>query len=586
MKKNIFKTLFLLLAGIILGIVLIVSLLIFAAAKFSHEPIVVKNNSWLVLDFSGLISEKPVSNMPAIFSSSIKKIQLIDYLNAIEHAATDDKIDGIVINGDLTFYSRVHNEELLKSIDKFKGSGKEVIAWLSTGTNSNYFLCLAADKIFMPETDSANLTLTGYTTTIPYLKDGFDKLGIEFDVIHIGNYKGSGENYVRSDISKEQKDANYSLLESLYINKISQISKRRNIDLNTLDKIIRDGKTILMTPKEAKDIGLIDGTKNYKGLLDSLKKSNKFNNISISDYSEAINILDKKNKSNKIAIIYIEGVITNYFTNESDYYGDSSGAKSLEKIIASIKEDKEIKSVIVRVNSPGGSALASELIYQSINDLKRSKSVYVSFGTIAASGGYYISLNADRIFTSPSTITGSIGVVSIMMNINEESFIKKYGINFETIKKNKYDDFLSPTRKPYQEELMILEKSMRQTYNEFTDHVIEDRKIDKNKISNIAEGRVWSGQQAIDNKLADDIGGLMDTIEYVKKIQNLEDIQIISYPKPVNFIDKLLGMNMSQLALNKIEIENKYIKQIIDLYKSSKENGYKALTLMPFYEIP
>ena len=135
--------------------------------------------------------------------------------------AIDDRIDGILINGDLTFYSRVHNEELLKSLDKFKESGKEIVSWFSTGTNSNYFLCLSADKIFMPSTDSANLTLTGYSTSIPYLKDGFDKLGIEFDVIHIGDYKGAGENYVRSDISKEQKEANYSLLESLYINKIS-----------------------------------------------------------------------------------------------------------------------------------------------------------------------------------------------------------------------------------------------------------------------------------------------------------------------------------------------------------------------------
>lgn len=581
MKNNIFKSLFFLIIGFISGILFLIVffiILIFFISSSKQSPVLM-NNSWLIIDYSGKIVEKPILQSPIYSSSSKKELQLIDYLDAIEKAAFDNRINGIIINGDLTFYSKVHIEEINNSLEKFKKSGKDVIAWFSQANMTNYSMCIMADKIYMPDTNSSSLTITGYSQTIPYLKKTFDNIGLDFNVIHIGNYKGSGENYTRDSISSELKESYNSMIESLNELNIKEICKNRNIKINDLKSIIKSGQTILMSPDIALNYKFIDEKLNYEELKKFLSKNDDFNSISITEY---VDITEKKNSTNKIAIIYAEGMITNYFSNENGFYEDIIGAKSLISDLNQVKKDKKVKAVVIRVNSPGGSALGSELILQAIKELKKSKPVYISFGPIAASGGYYISSDSDRIFTSPSTLTGSIGVVSILMNHAELN--KKLGINYEVIKKNNYDDFLSQVRKPSLEEIEMLKKSMLLTYNEFTSHVMNNRKISNQDISMIAEGRIWTGIQSIDKKLSDQIGGINDAIEYAAITNKLENYTIESYPKPAGFFNKFFSL--FNIRYN-IEIyDNKSLRNFIQLSTFYKENGNKPAYLLPFIDIP
>jgi len=575
------KSCLLVFIGMVLGALTMISLIVFLVIiiimGFSKNNIIIKNNTWLVLDFPGDIVEKSFTKVPDMFGGNRDKIELYNYLNAIHKAAGDDRITGIIINGDLTFYSRAHSEEIGSALLKFKESGKEIVAWFSNGINRNYHLCLFADKIYMPDTDSAGLTINGFSQILPYYKDALDRIGIEFNVIHIGNYKGSGENYVRNSMSEELRESYDSVLNSLYNQFLKEIKKNRKIEESKIASLIENGSTLMMTPSSAKEYGFIDDLMTYTELCDHLSFNRPFNTISIYDY---ISVIKKNTNQNKIAIIYAEGIINNYYSGETKLQGDIVGAKTFIYDINKIKKDNNIKAVIIRINSPGGSALASELILKAIKDLQKSKPVYVSMGPIAASGGYYIACSGEKIFASPSTITGSIGVVSLLMNYNK--LTDNIGIKFETIKKHKYDDFLSSNRKPTQEEIELLKKSMKNIYKEFTKHVMDERKINEENINSIAEGRIWTGTQAVKNKLVDLLGNLIDVIDFAAEKNNLDTYTIESYPTPPNFFDRLSEVNRIELDL----LKDENIKKILNIYNYYLENGRNPSYLLPYYDIP
>ena len=561
------KYFLLILLGVGIGITIIIVFSVSILLSFVKTDISTQKNSYLILDFGGDIKEKPISEYNYLLSGNrAKEMELIKYLKSIEYATYDNNIDGIIINGDFTYYSRAYVEEIREVINRFKKSGKPVYAWLSSGSNTNYSLCLSADKIYMPNTESASLSLKGYSTSIPYIKKGLSQLGVETEVIHIGDYKGSYENYSKENMSLELKNSYLSIFESLHNEFLSSISNYRNIDIENLKFIFSENKTLMMSPNVAKELGFIDDFYSY----DELKRttSQTFNEVSIYNYSMN---LKKKMTNNKIAVIYAEGTISNYFTSSDRMFGDIIGAKSIIRDINTIKKDKNVKSVILRVNSPGGSALASELILRELIELKKHKPLYISFGPIAASGGYYISALGDRIFNSPSTITGSIGVVSVLFNHKELS--DKLGINFETIKKYEYDDIFTSTRKAYQYEIDIMRKSMIGIYDEFTDHVSEGRNIDKKELEKIAQGRIWSGIQAVENKLSDEIGGLINTIEYAVTTNNIKSYTIDSYPKAPGFWSSIQNPNtFYKDTFIDIFTDFNKIKELLLYYRENKNN--------------
>ena len=578
--KNFIKYFLMVFAGIIIG-VLSTFILIFVIVLSFKEPVkAVNNNSYIVLDYPFELKEKPQTIMPGFFGLSGNNIQLLDMLRSIRHASTDDKIKGILINADLSHFQRTHIEELGKELEKFRDKGKKVYAWFSSGYNNNYLLGIYADEIYMPESSSALLTLQGYDITSPYMKKGLDKLGIDFNVIHTGNYKGTGENLVKNEISEESSEKYRSIYNSIFDKNMEEISRRRKIEKNVLISLISSGKTIMMTAKEAESSGFIDGFANFNELEERSK-----NKISIIDYAKT---LQASPSANKIAVIYAEGTI--YDTDGIDPFGnDIVSAESFISDIEKIKRDIDIKAVVIRINSPGGSSLASEMMLKEIIKLKKEKPVYISMGPTAASGGYYISSEGTEIFTSDTTITGSIGVVSILMNY--ESLAENLGIKFETVKKFKYDDIFSSYRKPTSDEIEIMRRTNRKVYDEFVAHVIKGRKIPENKIDGLAEGRLWTGSQAVKNRLADHIGGLYDAIEYASKQNHINDYQIVSYPVPESFISKIMNespiSNKNALIKELINGEkDTKIKQVLSLYNYSTENGKKPSMLMPDSIVP
>lgn len=580
------KSFLLICLGGFIGVGGVLFILVLAIVSFSSNPMQVQSDSWLVLDFGGELVERPLSEHSSLFGPNVTKMELLKYVKSIEMAAEDRKIKGILINGDLSRYNRVHVEEIAGAISRFKTTGKKVYAWFSEGSNVNYMLCSVADKIYMPNTKAASLTLKGYALTVPYLKSGLDKLGVNYSVIHIGDYKGAGENYVRDRMSFQFEESYRHVYDELHAEELKFIAERREIESSRLNTLIADGKAVFIEPDQALEYKLIDGKLSFRELKKELAQGAGFNSVSIFNYSRLLQ--GRSRSSDKIALVYVDGAITNYYSYDGDRFRRSMvGAKSFVRDIERIGANPSIKAVVIRVNSPGGSALASELMLQALYDLRKSKPVYVSMGPVAASGGYYVSMGGQKIFASPFTITGSIGVVS--MHMEYEELAGKLGVNFDTLKKYEYDDLFTSVRELTESEVDIIKRSMLGVYDEFTSHVITERGVDADDISLIAEGRIWSGGQAAGHNLIDTTGGLLDTIKYAVKENDIMGYSIVSYPRPYTFFEKFKGMsgvklNVSMENVLKAELlaNRPELKAVADSYNFYKENGSRPAYYLPY----
>ena len=571
--KNFFKSFFIFFSGMMFSGFLLVAVIVSFILMFQPQTNNdLQNDSFLVLDYKGKIIEKP--NDSSFFLPN-SKLRLKDITNAINKARFDNKIKFILIDGDFTHYPMNYVYEIEQELQKFKKSGKKVYAWFSNSGGSAYTLCTVADKIAMPNTNAANLNIGGYSMTIPYNKNLFDKAGIAFHVVHMGDFKGSGENYTRDTISKQLEEQYRLVFDDIYKSKIEMIAKNRNIKTEVLDSLIAEGKTRFMTVDDAIKHGLVDIKTNRESFISEISAGRKLSAISLESYLPLLTNNTTNNAGDKIAVVYIDGQIVsgksvdNY--NGESYIGEISFNEDIEKI----KNNPNIKGVILRINSPGGSALASEIMYQKLMELKQTKPVFVSMGAYAASGGYYLSLPANKIYASPFTITGSVGVVSMFMDI--EKLSEKIGINFNSIKKYQTDDMFSIARKPSEFELDLIKTSSKMIYDEFTSHVIENRKIDSTLIPQVAEGRIWSGNQAVENiNFADKIGSLNDTIEDLKKELKLSSVKIEEYPRPADVFEKLKSL------MNTMVNKHSVLEQLgIDDFQC--ENINRPLLYMPEY---
>lgn len=571
--KNFFKSFFIFFSGMMFSGFLLVAVIVGFILMFQPQTNNdLQNDSFLVLDYKGEIIEKP--NDSSFFLPN-SKLRLKDITNAINKARFDNKIKFILIDGDFTHYPMNYVYEIEQELQKFKKSGKKVYAWFSNSGGSAYTLCTVAEKIAMPNTNAANLNIGGYNMTIPYSKNLFDKAGIAFHVVHMGDFKGSGENYTRDTISQQLEEQYRLVFDDIYKSKIEMIAKNRNIKTEVLDSLIADGKTRFMTADDAIKHGLVDIKTNRENFISEISAGRKLSAISLESYLPLLTNNTTNNAGDKIAVVYVDGQIVsgksvdNY--NGESYIGEISFNEDIEKI----KNNPNIKGVILRINSPGGSALASEIMYQKLTELKQTKPVFVSMGAYAASGGYYLSLPANKIYASPFTITGSVGVVSMFMDI--EKLSEKIGINFNSIKKYQTDDMFSIARKPSDFELDLIRTSSKMIYDEFTSHVIENRKIDSTLIPQVAEGRIWSGNQAVENiNFADKIGSLNDTIEDLKKELKLSSVKIEEYPRPADVFEKLKSL------MNTMVNKHSVLEQLgIDDFQC--ENINRPLLYMPEY---
>ena len=484
-----------------------------------------------------------------------KKITFSEIYKAINFAINDDNISTVFINLDTTTFSTPQIEEITPLFNKLKEKNKKIVAYGENLDNSSYQIGLLANEIVVPKTENTDIHLGGYSISNMYFKNILDKFGIKFEVIHVGSHKSYGEEYYRENISKEQKETLTRIYDKKLEEYISNISKVRKIDKETVRNKLLNGEYALISPKTARDLSLVDSLENYSDLSHNLNITDD-NSITIQDYISKVS--ENNNSENNIAVIYLDGDIDSV----SSTYGNTNITSENFKVkLDKALEINNLKGIVIRINSGGGSALESKKIYDMIIELKVP--VYVSIGNIAASGGYYISSAADKIFIENFGLTGSIGVVSMLPKY--VGTLNKLNINVNHITRGKYLNISDPSVELTNEDRIAYMNRLEAVYNEFKNDILVKRTgLNPNSLENIAQGKVWLGLEAKELKLVDEIGGLYDTIDSLQnslQLDNKYSIVDIYSTQEYNNLTDILKSNIGLLKFkNKINfdfLENK-----------------------------
>lgn len=461
------------------------------------------------------------------FLDEDKKDGLFDLVNAIDYASTDDNIKGITIEPKFFHAGMTQTKTFRDALIRFKESGKFVTAYADIYTQLGYYLSSVADTIYINPV--GDLDFRGLATELLYMKDIQEKTGVKMEVIRLGKYKSAVEPFLDNEMSEANREQISSYLNSIWSNLRSEIGESRNLDTEYLNEVAND--LLARTPERAVEVGLADKTAYYSEYESALRKAlgvkeeKDIERINLVDYTKKIGRQNAyKYNKDKIAVIYAQGEIV---------YGDGSvkkiGPKEMNTAIIKAKNDKAVKAIVLRVNSPGGSALTSELIWKELEDAKKVKPVIVSMGDFAASGGYYIAAGADKIFAEPTTITGSIGVFGMLPNI--KGLTDKIGINAQQVTTNDnaipYSVFEEMTES---QEGYIREKIL-EVYDTFKTRVANGRGMTLDEVEEIAQGRVWTGEEALAIGLVDELGGLDAALKYAAEQVELENYQIKEYPE-------------------------------------------------------
>ncbi len=510
------------------AIVLIILLFVIKPLVKKSNMIKLKEAKKIVFSVDKLVEDKKETPI----NINNKALTLYEVMEGLNHLSKEKNIEEIIIDVDHTHLSKTQIEELSPLFKKLNRKFK-VKAIASKMDNIEYLTALLADNIFMFKSLNSLLTLKGYYGRYSYFKSLLAKLGVKMNVMHIGSFKATGENFNRDEMSEERKTSITLIQEENYDNFINTVKERRNIDLK--DKITA-GELLMVNYKEAIDLSLVDGIYQDSDLnIDYQEDTLKFN-----DYLKLYKA--KRNKSkNIIAVISFEGEI-----KEKDFDKNIS-YKNVEEKVNKLQDIENLKGVILKINSPGGSALESEKIYQKLKTI--TVPVYVSMSDVCASGGYYIAMAAEKIIANPSTITGSIGVV--MMYPEIEDLVNKLGIKQETVTNNdKFGmlDIFSPLNEDLRKQIIA---QMENTYFEFKSHVIEARKISDEELEKIAQGRIWLGNKAKEIGLVDEIGGFIDCLNCM-----VNDLHLSDYKVEYIFNEKTFDLNPKEFILSAQTYEN------------------------------
>lgn len=542
---------------------------IFVASNMNESNIPSKYSNLIISDID-IPQEDKFSNSLDYIEG--KKITFSEIYKAINFAINDNNISTVFINLDTTTFSTSQIEEITPLFNKLKEKNKKIIAYGETIDNSSYSIGLLADEIVVPKTENTDIHLGGYSISNMYFKNILDKFGIKFEVIHVGSHKSYGEEYYRENISEEQKETLTRIYDKKLEQYISNISKVRKIDENTVRNKLLNGEYALIGPKTARDLSLVDSLENYSDLSHNLNIIDD-NSITIQDYISRVS--ENNNSENKIAVIYLDGDIDSV----SSAYGNTNiTSENFKAKLDKALEITNLKGIVIRINSGGGSALESKKIYDMIMELKVP--VYVSIGNIAASGGYYISSAADKIFIEKFGLTGSIGVVSMLPKY--VGTLNKLNINVNHITRGKYLNITDPSVSLTNEDKMAYMNRLEAVYNEFKSDILVKRiKLNPNSLENIAQGKVWLGLEAKELNLVDEIGGLYDTIDNLQNTLNLNNnysiVDIYSNQDYTNLTD-ILKSNIGLLKFkNKINFDFLENKVQFILNQNSKPMFYEFI---------
>ena len=525
---------------------------VFIASNMNESNIPSKYSNLIISDID-IPQEDKFSNSLDYIEG--KKITFSEIYKAINFAINDDNISTVFINLDTTTFSTPQIEEITPLFNKLKEKNKKIVAYGENLDNSSYQIGLLANEIVVPKTENTDIHLGGYSISNMYFKNILDKFGIKFEVIHVGSHKSYGEEYYRENISKEQKETLTRIYDKKLEQYISNISKVRKIDENTVRNKLLNGEYALISPKTARDLSLVDSLEDYSDLSLNLNITDD-NSITIQDYISKVS--ENNNSENNIAVIYLDGDIDSV----SSTYGNTNITSENFKVkLDKALEINNLKGIVIRINSGGGSALESKKIYDMIMELKVP--VYVSIGNIAASGGYYISSAADKIFIENFGLTGSIGVVSMLPKY--VGTLNKLNINVNHITRGKYLNISDPSVELTNEDRIAYMNRLEAVYNEFKNDILVKRTgLNPNSLENIAQGKVWLGLEAKELKLVDEIGGLYDTIDSLQnslQLDNKYSIVDIYSTQEYNNLTDILKSNIGLLKFkNKINfdfLENK-----------------------------
>ena len=577
--KDFFKFMFASMLGFFLSSVILFLLFmgfVMAIISFAQqEDVVVNNSSLLHIKLNYEVQDRsnndPFSDYTSLGSFKTKP-GLNKILKSIDKAKGDDRIKGIYMNlGDLPS-GLASISEIRKALIVFKESGKPIYTYSSMLSQKAYYLATVSDKIFLnPE---GAIDFRGYSSQVSFIKGLLEKLEIEPQVIRHGKFKSAIEPLIRDDMSEANKEQTLKFVGSLWDNSVEGISKSRNISLTDLNLIADSLKA--QNPKEALSLHLIDSVLYFDQFLNFLAEKidvdhiNKDHLIGLNEYAD-VKIKSKKRSKNKIAVIYASGSIV-----QGEGESDNIGGDKIARMIRKARMDKRVKAIVLRVNSPGGDALASDIILREVNLAKEEKPLVVSMGNLAASGGYYISCGADKIFASPSTITGSIGVFGVIPNL-KNFFNNKLGITFDGIKTNENADFMSTTKPLTKYQYDLIQMEIERVYSTFLKHVAKGRNMTTEQVDTIGQGRVWSGSDAIEIGLIDEFGGLKRAIEEAKNLADIKDYRVMELPEqkePLELImDDLMGKTKVRLLQNELGSNYKYYQYLKEV---GEMNGIQA----------
>ncbi|SDP26702.1 protease-4 [Mucilaginibacter sp. OK268] len=543
--KQFFKFVLATIVGVVLITVILVLVVIGIISASGDKTIEVEPNSVLHMAFTNPITERtpnnPLAGLSFLGLDKDKSTGLNDILANIKKAKADANIKGIFLDESYMVSGQATTEEIRNALIDFKKSGKFIIAYSEIYTQGFYYLASVADKVYM--NPKGIFELKGFNSEVTFLKGALDKLGIEVQIIKVGTFKSAVEPLFLTKMSDANRLQVTSYLGSLYDHFLTGISKSRGINKDSLFNYANNGRVQL--PEDALKLKLIDGLKYKDEILDDLKartnteKKNDLNSIELADYTKSSADNDNKDEAtsskNRIAVVYASGEISG---GEGD--DNTIGSERISKALRKVRLDNKVKAVVLRVNSPGGSSLASDVIWREVMLTKKVKPIIVSMGDLAASGGYYIACAADSIIAQPNTITGSIGIFAILPNM-QKLFNDKLGVTFDGVKTGKYADLGDISRPLTPDEKLILQNNVNRGYDDFTKAVAEGRHKTQAYINSIGQGRVWTGEQALKNGLVDRLGNINDAITSAAKKAKIKNYSLVTYPEQKSFFNQLSG---------------------------------------------
>ncbi len=579
--KQFFKFMFASMAGFLLSLIILFFLMvgIISAMMMSLKDdgaVSVSDNTILEIKFEHPIKERtsdnPFENFNFTGITTEKSLGLNDILKTISKAKKDNRINGVFLNLTSVQTGIASIEEIRNALSDFKKSGKFIYAYSESFSQGAYYLASVADRIYLyPEGD---VDFRGLHAQLMFFKGTLEKLELEPEIIRHGKFKSAIEPFINDKMSPENREQISMFLNTIWNNLLSNISASRNIQIDELQHIADSFKA--NSAVEARNLHLVDQLAYYDEVIAELKKKTsqsekeKIRLLSLKKYSRAY-VKGEDYSSKKIAVVYASGDIVNGEGSE-----DEIGADKIAEAIRKARLDTTIRAIVLRVNSPGGSALASDIIWRETVLAKKAKPFIVSMGDYAASGGYYISCMADTIVARPNTLTGSIGVFGILFNA-QNMFKNKLGITFDSVKTGKYADIGTFTRPMDESERQIIQGQVEKIYDTFVSHVSTGRRMSKADVDSIGQGRIWSGTDALRLGLVDVLGGINDAIEIAAKKAKLTTYRTIALPEQKEFFDKLIQDLNSEAKsyFGKQQLGESY-EYLEKLNEISRMNGIQA----------